>query len=310
MSDSWPIPCAVAIPQAFPDGEVDLDLVRRFALRAEELGYHSLWVAEQILGQTPTPEPVSYLSYLAALTSHIRLGSAVIIATTRNPVMLAKQLGTLDVLSEGRLIVGTALGGRPNTYPLLGAPQDRRARHFAESIGVMKALWTQEQASFSGQFWNFEGLSMTPRPVQKPHPPLWFGGRHPTGLQRTARLADGWMGAGSTTSDQFVEHVKILKQALNDRGLDAEAFPISKRVYVAIDDDADRAERRLREWFGKWDGNAEMGSGMSVWGSVQQVVDGLMKIVEGEAGMLMLNPVFDYMEQLDQLADEVIPRLG
>ena len=114
MSDSWPIPCAVAIPQAFPDGEVDLDLVRRFALRAEELGYHSLWVAEQILGQTPTPEPVSYLSYLAALTSRIRLGSAVIIATTRNPVMLAKQLGTLDVLSEGRLIVGTALGGRPN----------------------------------------------------------------------------------------------------------------------------------------------------------------------------------------------------
>lgn len=310
MSDSWPIPCAVAIPQAFPDGEVDLDLVRRFALRAEELGYHSLWVAEQILGQTPTPEPVSYLSYLAALTSRIRLGSAVIIATTRNPVMLAKQLGTLDVLSEGRLIVGTALGGRPNTYPLLGAPQDRRARHFAESIGVMKALWTQEEASFSGQFWNFEGLSMTPRPVQKPHPPLWFGGRHPTGLQRAARLADGWMGAGSTTSDQFVEHVQILKQALNDRGRDAEAFPISKRVYVAIDDDADRAERRLREWFGKWYGNAEMGSRMSVWGSVQQVVDGLMKIVEGEAGMLMLNPVFDYMEQLNQLADEVIPRLG
>jgi len=79
---------------------------------------------------------------------------------------------------------------------------------------------------------------------------------------------------------------------------------------VAIDDDADRAERRLREWFGTWYGNAEMGSRMSVWGSVQQVVDGLMKIVEGEAGMLMLNPVFDYMEQLDQLADEVIPRLG
>ena len=310
MSDSWPIPCAVAIPQAFAEGDVDLDLVRRFALRAEELGYHSLWVAEQILGQTPTPEPVSYLSYLAALTSRIRLGSAVIVATTRNPVLLAKQLGTLDVLSEGRLIVGTALGGRPNTYALLGAPQNRRARHFTESIGVMKALWTQEKASFQGEFWSFEGLSMTPRPVQKPHPPLWFGGRHPAGLRRTARLADGWMGAGSTTTTQFIEHAQILKQALRDRGRDPEAFPISKRVYVAIDDDADRAERRLREWFGAWYGNAEMASRMSVWGSVQQVVDGLMDIVEGGAGMLMLNPVFDYIEQLEQLADEVIPRLG
>ena len=310
MSDSWPIPCAVAIPQAFAEGDVDLNLVRRFALRAEELGYHSLWVAEQILGQTPTPEPVSYLSYLAALTSRIRLGSAVIVATTRNPVLLAKQLGTLDVLSEGRLIVGTALGGRPNTYALLGAPQNRRARHFTESIGVMKALWTQEKASFQGEFWSFEGLSMTPRPVQKPHPPLWFGGRHPAGLRRTARLADGWMGAGSTTTAQFIEHAQILKQALRDRGRDPEAFPISKRVYVAIDDDADRAERRLTEWFGAWYGNAEMASRMSVWGSVQQVVDGLMDIVEGGAGMLMLNPVFDYIEQLEQLADEVIPRLG
>ncbi|MCH7800850.1 MAG: LLM class flavin-dependent oxidoreductase [Chloroflexi bacterium] len=310
MSDSWPIPCAIAIPQAFTEGEVDLDLVRRFALRAEELGYHSLWVAEQIFGQTPTPEPVAFLSYLAALTNRIRLGSAVIIATTRNPALMAKQLGTLDVLSEGRLIVGTALGGRPNTYPLLGASQDRRARRFAESIGVMKALWTQEEASFKGEFWSFEGLSMTPRPVQKPHPPLWFGGRHPAGLRRTARLADGWMGAGSTTAVQFIEHVQILKDALQDRGRDPEKFPISKRVYVAIDDDADRAERRLCEWFGAWYGNAEMGSRMSVWGSVQQVVDGLMEIAEGGADMLMLNPVFDYMEQLDQLADEVIPRLG
>ena len=104
--------------------------------------------------------------------------------------------------------------------------------------------------------------------------------------------------------------MQILKDALQDSCRDPEKFPISKRVYVAIDDDADRAERRLCEWFGAWYGNAEMGSRMSVWGSVQQVVDGLMEIAEGGADMLMLNPVFDYMEQLDQLADEVIPRLG
>lgn len=310
MPNYRPVPCAIAIPQAFIEGDVDLDLVRTFALRAEELGYHSLWVVEQLLGRTPTPEPVSYLSYLSALTSRIKLGSAVIIATTRNPVLLAKQLSTVDVLSAGRLIVGTALGGRPNTYPLLGAPPERRARHFAESIGVMKALWSQERASFQGQFWSFDGLAMTPRPVQRPHPPLWFGGRHPAGLRRTARMADGWMGAGSTTTAQFLKHVEILREALENRGRDVEGFPISKRVYVAVDEDEDRAERRLKEWFGAWYGNAEMASQMAVWGGVPRVVEGLMEVVEGGAGMLMLNPVFDYMEQLERLADEVIPQLG
>ncbi|MDP6072435.1 MAG: LLM class flavin-dependent oxidoreductase [SAR202 cluster bacterium] len=310
MSQQWPLPCAIAVPQAFAEGEVDLDLVRSFAHRAEELGYHSLWVAEQILGTTPTPEPVSFLSYLAGITNTIKLGSAVIIATTRNPVLLAKQLSTLDVLSEGRLIVGTALGGRPPLYPLFGGPADRRARHFAESVQVMKALWTEAEAKFDGQFWQLDGVPMSPKPVQKPHPPLWFGGRHPSGLRRTARLADGWMGAGSTTTEQFKEHVIALRNELEERGRDPDAFPISKRVYLAIDDERDRAEGRIAEWFGAWYGRAEMGPAVSVFGSVAQVVDGLNEIVEGGAGMLMLNPMFDHSEHLERLASEVIPKLS
>ncbi|MAF52696.1 MAG: LLM class flavin-dependent oxidoreductase [SAR202 cluster bacterium] len=310
MSQNWPLPCGIAAPQAFADGEVDLDLIRSFAVRAEEVGYHSLWVAEQILGTTPTPEPVSFLSYLAGVTRRIRLGSAVIIATTRNPVLLAKQLSTLDVLSDGRLIVGTALGGRPPTYPLFGGPSDARARHFAESVQVMKALWTQDEATFDGQFWQLDGIQMSPKPVQKPHPPLWFGGRHPSGLRRTARLADGWMGAGSTTTEQFKEHVVSLRRELADRGRDPAAFPISKRVYIAVDDDRDRAERRLTEWFGAWYGRAEMGAQVSAYGSVAQCVNGLNEIVEGGAGMLMLNPMFDHAEHLERLASDVIPRLS
>ena len=309
MSTNWPLPCGIAIPQAFAEGEVDLQLARSFAGRAEELGYHSLWVAEQILGATPTPEPVTYLSYLAAVTSRIRLGSAVIVATTRNPVMLAKQLSTLDVLSGGRLIVGTALGGRPDSYPLFGASSHRRARHFVESLGVMKALWTQERASFDGVFWQLDGVLMSPKPVQKPHPPVWFGGRHPDGLRRAARLADGWMGAGSTTTEQFREHVPIILDELYRQGRDPASFPIAKRVYVAVDDEAARAERRLQGWFGAWYGNAEMGSRVSVWGNVEQCVERLMELVDAVASMLMLNPVFDHMEHLELLASDVIPAL-
>lgn len=304
-----PIPLGIAAPQTFPDGEVDLDLIQTFATRAEDLGYHSLWVVEQLVGSTPTPEPLTFLTYLAAVTERIRLGSAVIIATTRNPALLAKQLSTLDVLSRGRLIVGTALGGRPWTYPLFGGPSERRVRHFTESVSVMKALWTQERAVFDGDFWQLDGVPMSPKPVQKPHPPLWFGGRHPAGLRRTARMADGFMGAGSTSTAQFREHVQILRKELDRLGRDPNEFPISKRVYIAVDNDADRAERRLTEWFGAWYGRAEMGSEVSVRGSIEACVEGLQEVVDAGAGMLMLNPVFDYDEHLETLASEVGPAL-
>ena len=301
----WPIPLGIAAPQTFPDGEVDLDLIQAYARGAEELGYHSLWVVEQLVGSTPTPEPLTFLTYLATVTERIRLGSAVIIATTRNPALLAKQFSTLDVLSRGRLIVGTALGGRPWTYPLFGGPSERRVRHFTEFVGVMKALWTQERAFFNGDFWQLDGVPMSPTPVQKPHPPLWFGGRHPTGLRRTARMADGFMGAGSTSTAQFREHVEILREELDRLGRNPTEFPISKRVYIAVDDDADRAERRLTEWFGAWYGRAEMGSEVSVWGSVEACVEGLQEVIDAGAEMLMLNPVFDYDEHLETLASEV-----
>ncbi|MCI0437531.1 MAG: LLM class flavin-dependent oxidoreductase [Chloroflexi bacterium] len=309
MTMNSAVPCGIAAPQIFMDGVVDMGLVRAYARRAEELGYHSLWTQEQIIGNTPVLEPVNMLSYLAAVTERIRLGVAVLVLTTRNPVHLAKQLSTLDQMSSGRLIAGVALGGRPAHYRLLDAPTELRARHFVESLRVMNALWTQERATFKGRFWQLDGVGMEPKPVQKPHPPLWFGGRHPDGLRRAARYADGWMGAGSTTPAQFREHVRIIREALDESGRDPATFAISKRVYLAIDDDEARAERRLREWFGQYYGNADMGAQVSIWGGVEKVSEGLNDLIRSGAQMLMLNPAFDMMEHLEALAKEVAPRL-
>ena len=284
-------------------------LVKDHAARAEELGYHSLWVQEQIFGSTPSLEPISLLCYVAAVTERVRLGTAVIVASTRNPVHLAKAFGSLDQMSGGRLIVGLALGGRRRQYPLLGGPSERRVRHFVESIEVMKALWTQSAAAYEGHFWTLDGVAMEPKPLQQPHPPVWFGGRHPDGLCRAVRLGDGWMGAGSTTLDEFRGHVPIVREALESAGKDPASFPISKRVYVAVDDDRDRAERRLRDWFRPRYGSEALGSLVSVWGSVSQCIVGLQDVVDAGAQMLMLNPIFDDMEHLDILADEVVPQL-
>ena len=310
MPERSGVPCGIAIPQVFPDGRVDMEMVREYARSAERLGYHSLWVQEQIIGDTPSLEPVTLLCYAAACTQSIRLGTAVIITTTRNPVLLAKEFATLDHLCNGRLIIGLALGGRRRQYPLLGAPSERRVRHFVESLQVMKALWTQPRASYQGHFWKLNGEAMEPKPLQKPHPRLWFGGRHPDSLRRAVRYGDGWVGAGSTTTEQFKGHVEIIRQGLEASGRDPMAFPISKRVYVALDSDESRAERRLREWFGQRYGSADMASSVSVWGSAGRCVEGLAEVVESGAQMLMLNPVFDHMEHLEALSEEVIPHLG
>ena len=309
MTDQRRVPCGIAIPQAFVDEPVDMSLIGRFCEGAESLGYESLWVQEQFIGKTNSLEPINLLSYVSALTTRIRLGTAVIVVTTRNPVRLAKSFGTLDHLSNGRLIAGVALGGRPSQYPLLGAPAERRVRHFIESLEVIKALWEQPTVTYDGEFWKLDGESMEPKPVQKPHPPIWFGGRNPDGLRRAVRYGNGWMGAGSSTTEQFKEHARTIRESLDSSGRDPSSFDVSKRVYVAIDDDEARAERRLREWFGQHYGNADLGSAVSIWGSVSKCVDGLMEVVAGGGEMLLLNQVFDHMEHLERLSSEVIPRL-
>ena len=302
---SW----GISIPQVCFDGPIDMPLIERWSKRAESLGFESLWTQEAITGAVPILEPVTLLSYLAAITEKVRLGTSVIVAPLRNPIQLAKSLGSLDHMSRGRLTVGLGLGGNPNDIPPYGFSSEKRVRRFTEIIDVMKALWTQPGAHFQGEFWQLDGLKMEPKPLQKPHPPIWLGARHINALRRAVRHGDGWMGAGSSDTASFVTAVDQTKMYLEEAGRDPGSFTISKRVYVAVDNDEDRAEGRLKEWFGKRYGNADMASQVSVWGSTAKVTEKLAKVTEAGAEMVLLNPAFDDMEHLDALAEEVIPNL-
>ena len=303
------VPVGIAMPQFFQEGPTDMELLRRWVARAEELDFESLWTQEDITGDDPSLEPLTQLSYVAALTKRVRLGVSVMVAPLRNPVQLAKALGSLDQMSHGRLTVGVGIGGRQNMYPAFGLTTDRRARRFVELLDVMKALWTEPQATYEGQFWQLDGVPMEPKPVQKPHPPLWFGGRHPDALRRAVRHGDGWMGAGSSTTATFLECVQQLNTFLEEAGRDPSTFPISKRVYLAVDDNEKRAEERITTWFDNRYHNAPLGAEVSVWGSAAQCAEKLAEIVDGGAEMLMLNPMFDHMEHLEQLTEEVIPNI-
>jgi probable F420-dependent oxidoreductase len=288
---------------------VDPGSIRKYLARAEALGFHSAWVVEQILGSIPSLEPIELLTYAAAVTTRIRLGSAVLLTALRSPVHTAKSLATLDHLSGGRLIVGVGLGANPKIYPAYGIAAERRAARFAEGIQVMKRLWTEPRVTFEGEFFKLQNASMEPKPVQKPHPPLWFGGHHPNALKRTVELGDGFMGAGSLSTAKFGEEVMLLRRLLQEAKCDPAAFPVAKRVYIAVDRDKARAGKRLTEWFGAFYGRPQMAEEVSVWGPPEDCAEGLKQVVAAGARLLMLNPVFDELEQLEVFASEIAPKL-
>lgn len=302
------IPCGISIPQDFINRPVDMQLVRDYVQKAETLGYDSLWVQESIVGNVPILEPVSLLNYVAALTTRVRLGTSVMLLVLRNPVQLAKSLSSLDQMSHGRLTAGIGIGGHV-PEAIFGLPSERRIRRFVEAIQVMKALWTEPQARVDGTYWTFKDVAMEPKPVQQPHPPLWFGARQAPALKRAVQHGNGFMGAGSSSTADFIQQYGLLQQFLDAAQRDPATFAISKRVYLAVDTDRERAEKRLREWFGIRYRNADMASQVGIWGSRDECLNKLGELVQAGAQHLMLNPVFDEMQHLELLAQEVVPKL-
>jgi probable F420-dependent oxidoreductase len=305
------LPCGIEIPQLFFDGPVDMEHIRRFVPKAETLGYDSLWLQERILGIFTMLEPVSLLSYVAAMTTKLRLGISVILLTLRNPVQLAKSFSTLDCMSGGRAVLGVGLGGGHlgSHEEVFGYSREKRVTRFTEAVEVMKLLWTEPRASFQGSFWNFKDVSMEPKPVQKPHLPIWFGGHHENALRRAVKHGDGWMGAGSSSSSAFIRESAIIHRFLDEAKRDPATFGIAKRVYLAVDNDKARAEQRLREWFGRRYKNADLGPRVSIWGSREECTEKIQEIVRAGAQHIVFNPMFDEMEHLDICAKEIMPHL-
>ncbi len=299
----------VAIPQTVLQGGFDVPKLRAFLARAEALGFESAWVVEQILGGIRSLEPVTLLTWAAACTERLRLAPAVLLTALRSPVHLAKALSSLDHLSGGRLTVGVGLGGNPKIYPAFGLLAARRAARFAEGLRLMKRLWTEERVTFDGEFFKLQNASMQPKPLQKPHPPLWFGGHHPNALKRAVELGDGFIGAGSVSTAGFLEEIALLRRLLKDAGRDPASLPLGKRVYIAVDEDRARAGRRLAEWFSAFYGKPELAAEVCVWGGPEECVDRLGEIVAAGVGFLMLNPVFDEMEHLELFASRIAPKL-
>jgi probable F420-dependent oxidoreductase len=301
---------AIAIPQFYSDGEFDPEAFRAYLLRAEDLGYESAWAQEQVLGPDSELAPLEVMTFAAACTSRLRIGCVVFVSTLHSPVHLAKNLATLDQLSRGRLEIGVGTGGKFRPFAAFGMQPERYVARFTEGVALMKELWTQPTVTFDGEFWQLKEAAMNPKPVQKPYPPLWFGGSGPNLLRRAVRQGDGFFGAGSTPTVKFAEQVLEVRQALADSSRDAASFPIAKRVYIAIDSDPGRARTRinaaLTRVYGRLPADIEAAA---IAGTTADCIRELHQVTEAGAELILFTPLFDQAEHAEQLAAEVIPQL-
>jgi probable F420-dependent oxidoreductase len=203
------------------NGNASAEILRSLGREAEERGFESIWVAEHVVlfdeydsaypydpsgrfpagGDAGMVEPFTALTYLAAVTERIRLGTGICLVPQRNPVYTAKAVTDLDALSAGRVEFGVGVGWLREEFEALGMPFDRRGQRADEYLAAMRSLWCDEVSEFHGELYDLRPCRMYPKPVQRPHPPIHVGGESDAALRRVARLGQGWFTFGRLPED-------------------------------------------------------------------------------------------------------------
>lgn len=216
------------------------------ASQAELAGFASLWTFQRLLHPTAADwgpvyrsvhDPLVALAYVAGVTERARLGVAVINAPFYPPVLLAKQLTTLDVVSAGRLDVGLGLGWAPEEFAAVGVSRERRGARTEEAVRCLRAVWGPDPVGFDGEFTTVPSSSVQPKPVQRPHPPLLLGGSAERALRRAGRLADGWISASRHDLRRVGEAIEVIAGAATQAGRDPARMRYVVRGVVRLDED-------------------------------------------------------------------------
>lgn len=227
----------VSGPLATPDG------LTHVARTAETLGYHALWTYQRVLGAVDDSwgeanrgvhDPLVTLSFLAARTSRIRLGVAVLIMPLHTPAVLAKQLTSLDLLSGGRLDVGLGNGWAPEEYTAAGVPPTGLGRRAEDFLTCLRTLWTEPVVIHDGPYYRVPTTRFEPKPAQSPHPPLLLGGTATAALRRAGRLCDGWIASSKATPTAIRDAITVVREAAEQAGRDPDALRFVCRAPVRL----------------------------------------------------------------------------
>lgn len=228
------------IPHNF--GLDDPDDVLNIGKRAEELGFDSVWVNHHILnvgyifdrlGSKPYYDAMTVLTWVAAHTERVRLGTTVLVLPYLNPLVLAKTLATVDVMSKGRLNVGVGVGALKPESDALGSTFETRGRYADESIKIMRELWESEDPEFDGEFFSFSGVKFSPKPIQKPGPPILIGGASRAALRRVATLGDGWHPIRQSIAD-LKQNIATIHSLAEEAGRDPSEITVTVRTELDV----------------------------------------------------------------------------
>jgi alkanesulfonate monooxygenase SsuD/methylene tetrahydromethanopterin reductase-like flavin-dependent oxidoreductase (luciferase family) len=276
-----------------------------FFRHVEALGLDAVWTEDRIFHSANMLDPLLLLGWAAAHTRRIQLGTAVIVLNLRHAAVVARQVSTLHHLAGGRLALGVSLGGRPNEYQSLGVPMAQRVTVFRESITVLRQLLAGQQVAYQGRFLQLADATVRPAaPV-----PLYIGGRVEGALRRAGELGDGWIMGPFGPVEDFAPAWRLVQEAARTAGKNPEALVAGRLLYVAVDDDRERAREALRHFLHGYYGAMFDVDQHAIFGPPQEVVARLRAHVEAGITHLMLGvPTLD-VGHLRRLAEEVAPAL-
>jgi probable F420-dependent oxidoreductase len=272
------------------------------AVNAEELGFDSVWVSDHVVMPLKHRgafsdvfyDPFTLLAYIAAETSDITLGTSVIILPYRNPVVVAKTIATLDVLSGGRVIFGVGPGWMREEFETLGVPIKSRGRMTDEYIHAIRELWCSEEPSFKGEFCSFFDIKFEPKPLQNPHPPIWIAGSSDYAVKRAATLGDGWQPTWVSPEDVEAGISKLQNIAASE-GRDLEGYTYSVRNRVKIFDNPDQKEAYLAD--------QPTDTPYALIGTVEDIAGYVSRYRELGVSHLVFDPAADSIEEIYNLME-------
>ncbi len=285
--------------------QIGPDHVVKVARKVEEMGLHSLWALDRVVYDNL--EPLTLLAAAAAVTSKIRLGTSVLLAALRPPANLAKIVATLDFISNGRVTLGVGFGSRENDFASTGAPWEHRGSRAEEQIALMKRLWTEEKVTHRGKYFNLENVTIGPRPVQKPYPPIWTGGGAEVVLKRAGRIADGYI-CGSSAIPQFPAIWEKIAGYAKAAGRDPNKIAKAGLTFMAIDNEKQKAiaacEAYLKRYYGAVRLDVEK---TFVVGPPEACAEKIRAAFHNGLETLIVGGVVPDIRQLDLLGEKVLP---
>lgn len=222
-------------------GEEEWPRLAAWAVLVEEMGFDSIWAGEHFTNWRPALSAIPVVATFSAVTSRIKVGTSIILFPLRHPTVVAKEVSTLDILSKGRVILGIGVGGEnPKEFEACGVDVKERGARTNEGLKLVRNLWTKDEVTHKGRFFNMEGISMLPKSVQKPHPPIYVAGRRDAAMRRAARYGDGWF-PYLYDPERYRTSVTKIKEVAEESGKGLSTFEWALYQYVAIEESYEEA---------------------------------------------------------------------